>query len=79
MDEWGDEEDWESMEDDEWEELEEEEGWEDVDDDEWEDDEDEDGLVVTCTCGEDIEIPDDFTGSKFRCPNCGRKGRIPGR
>ena len=77
------EEDWEDVED--WidDEDEDEEEWEELDevddDDEWEDEEEEEPeeiLVVTCKCGEEIEIPSTFSGSKFRCPSCGRTGRL---
>ncbi|MFW3146441.1 MAG: Ig-like domain-containing protein [Thermoplasmatota archaeon] len=83
--EWGGAEAWEEEEEEEFEELEEEdwgemedeeeEGWEDLEEEE----EEEDYFVVTCKCGEEIEIPGDFKGSKFLCPTCGRKSRIPGR
>ncbi|MGA1820677.1 MAG: hypothetical protein ACMUHU_06690 [Thermoplasmatota archaeon] len=81
--EWAEEEeDWDVLDEEEIEELEEDEEWEDVEEDEWEDDEEEEEeeeLVVTCKCGEEIEIPPEFKGTKFRCPSCGRKGTIPGR
>ncbi|MFO8050432.1 MAG: hypothetical protein R6V01_01880 [Thermoplasmatota archaeon] len=67
----------EDMDEEEWGDLEEDEDeWEDVEEDEWEE---EDIITVSCKCGEEIEIPSDFKGSKYRCPECGRKGRIPGR
>jgi hypothetical protein len=80
--EWGEEEeDWDELEEEDWEELEEE-GWVE-EEDEWEEDEEdeeeEEGMIVTCKCGEEIEIPPEFKGTKFRCPDCGRKGKIPGR
>ncbi len=64
--------------------MDEEDDWEEMDEDEWEDDteeeeEEEEELVVVCKCGEEVDIPSEFSGSKFRCPNCGRKGKIPGR
>ncbi|MBN1390404.1 MAG: hypothetical protein JXA22_07170 [Candidatus Thermoplasmatota archaeon] len=70
--EWGEDEDWEELDEEELEELDEEE-WEDVDEEPKED------LIITCKCGEKIEIPSVFKGTKFRCPQCGRKGSIPGR
>lgn len=90
VDEWDDveedEEEWEELDefDDEedWDDLEEEEGeWEELEDDEeeWEsEDEDyeEEVFVVTCKCGEEIEIPTSFKGSKFRCPSCKRTGKL---
>ncbi|MEA3559600.1 MAG: Ig-like domain-containing protein, partial [Candidatus Thermoplasmatota archaeon] len=78
-DEWEDEDDWEELEEDDWEELEEDGSGDpsDIQDEDLEDDED--VFIVTCKCGEEIEIPSDFKGSKFRCPECGKKGRIPER
>jgi hypothetical protein len=76
------EEEWDDLEEEDWEELEEE-GWVE-EEEEWEDEaeeeeEEDDVLIVTCRCGEEIEIPPEFSGTKFRCPNCGRKDKIPGR
>jgi hypothetical protein len=80
---WEDVEDWgEEEEEDEWEELDEleDEDWEEEEEeDEWEEiteEEVEEVLVVTCKCGEEIEIPSSFKGSKFRCPSCGRTGKL---
>jgi len=74
VDDWEEEEEeWEELEEEEWEELEDEDEWEELEEDE------EEVIVVHCRCGEEIEIPDEFKGSKFKCPRCGRKGRIPGR
>ncbi len=74
-------EDWEDVED--WLDEEGEEEWEELDevddDEEWEDEEEEEPeeiLVVTCKCGEEIEIPSTFSGSKFKCPSCGRTGKL---
>lgn len=88
-DDWDDgtiEDEWDDAEEEEFEEMDElmdmeEDEWEDVeeDEDEWEDMEEEEDIIVECKCGEEIEIPSDFKGSRFRCPECGRKGKIPGR
>ncbi len=69
-------EDWAEAE--EWDE--EEEAWEEFeeledDDDEWEDEEEEDILVVTCKCGNEVEISSSGDG-RFSCEECGRKGRV---
>ncbi len=69
-------EDWAEAE--EWDE--EEEAWEEFeeledDDDEWEEEEEEDILVVTCKCGNEIEISSSGDG-RFSCNECGRKGRV---
>jgi hypothetical protein len=78
--EWGEEEeDWDDLEEEDWEELEEE-GWvEEEEDEEEEEEEEEEEIIVTCRCGEEVEIPPEFTGTRFKCPNCGKKGKIPGR
>ncbi|MCK5772296.1 MAG: hypothetical protein KAH57_00770, partial [Thermoplasmata archaeon] len=44
---------------------------------EWEDsEEEEEALVIECSCGAEIDFPPDFKGGKFRCPECGKKGKI---
>ena len=42
---------------------------------EWEDEDDE-ALVIECSCGAEIDFPPDFKEGKFRCPECGKKGKI---
>lgn len=68
---WEDAEEWDEEEED-WEEFEEMEDLEDLEEDDWEDEE---VLVVTCKCGEEIEIPSSGDG-RFSCPECGRTGRV---
>ncbi|MBN1539290.1 MAG: hypothetical protein JW939_04030, partial [Candidatus Thermoplasmatota archaeon] len=65
--EWGETEEWG-----------EEEEWEELDEEELEE-MDEENPIITCSCGEEVEIPFEFKGSMFRCPRCGKKGKIPGR
>ncbi len=65
------EETWDSVED-----------WDGAEDDvedlnEWEEsEEEEEALVIECSCGAEIEFPPDFKGGRFRCPECGKKGKI---
>jgi hypothetical protein len=69
---WAEAEEWDEEEED-WEDFEEMEDLED--EDEWGEEEEEEVLVVTCKCGEEIEVPSTGDG-RFRCPECGRSGRV---
>ena len=43
----------------------------------WEEEEEEGTFTITCKCGNEIEIPEDYTPPyRFRCPKCGREGVI---